>query len=499
MILGIDNLYFGFILMIIASIVISSFIKRKTSNLSRYFYGDRKLKSGSVAQLFLSTAFSMNGILYQVWLGYRIGWWALLIQGIWCLCYFWMAKYTKRIKNLSEGGSTLHGIIAQHFDVRTAKLAAIVTILSLSLQTSWELIVGVSIFSSNTAIQTIFIVVISVITAGYTAMGGLRGNLRANIFQNVVAMISFTSIFFILYLMYNSTSNSTSDTPNIALEMGGVGAIVSNIVLSLFFQFGDMSAWQNLAAADKNDKTRKRALYKGSIWVFLFPGVIGTVIGLCFKDTTLASFSGVGAVTADNLFLHILNLIEHISPFWIILISAGFAGAMLSTIDGLLLTSGLAIVADISKKHHEPVQKIMDMEAKEAQIPEDLKTKEIAAVDTSRKWIVVLATTCPLIIFLITKTTGLSIFDLVYIAFLVPMVLIPIVFKILLDKENTKMKLGWQSISCGLVAGFICVVIGLFFKTITILGSNLLVWSTTVSLLVSFLFYFSFKSKNYAK
>ena len=102
----------------------------------------------------------------------------------------------------------------------------------------------------------------------------------------------------------------------------------------------------------------------------------------------------------------------------------------------------------------------------------------------------------PLLMFILVKTTGLSIFDLVYVAFLVPMVLIPIVFKILLDKLNTKKKFGWQSIFCGLLAGFICVIIGLFFKDITILGSNLLIWSPTVSLAVSFSFYFNFNPKN---
>lgn len=482
--------------MIIASIIISSFIKRKTSNLSRYFYGDRNLRSGSVAHLFLSTAFSMNGILYQVWLGYRIGWWALAIQGIWCLCYFWMAVHTDKIKKLSEDGATLHGIIGKHFGYKAAKLAAVVTILSLLLQTSWELIVGVSIFSTNTAIQTLFIIIISLITAGYTAMGGLRGNLRANIFQNITAMISFTSIFFVLYYSYNFSFQNTQTTTNVALEMGGIGAIISNIVLSMFFQFGDMSAWQNLATANKEKKTRKIALYKGSFLVFLFPGLIGTIIGLCFKDTNLSTFSSIGEVTSDNLFLHILNLIQHISPYWLILISAGFAGAMLSTIDGLLLTSGLAVVADISKKHKKSVSEIMLAEANDQEITEEQKSAEVSAVDTARKWIIAFATLFPLMIFTFVKVTNISIFDLVYVAFLVPMTLIPIVFKILKSNVNSEKKFGFQSILFGLIAGFLSVLTGLFYRDFTILGSNLLIWSTTISFIVSFVFYFSFKPTN---
>jgi len=493
MLKNLDSLYIGFLLMLIASIFVSSLIKRKTNNLSRYFYGDRNLKPNSVAQLFLSTAFSMNGMMYQIWLGYRIGWYGLLVQVVWCACYIWMAKYSKRIQTLSKNGDTLHGIIAKYFGYKTGQIAAFITILSMILQSSWEFIVGVSVFSDNVAIQTVFIFLIAIIGAFYTVMGGLRGNLYANIFQNIVAMIGFSVVFIVLTCCFHPIHNFNTTSPKLILELGGIGAIISNIVLSIFFQFGDMSAWQNLSSVNKDETSRKRTLWISAFWVLIFPGLIGTLIGLAFKDNSLSNLSGIGVITSDNVFIHILSLIRKISPSLILLISAGFAGAMLSTIDGLFLVCGLAMVADISKKYKSYVKEAMHKESLDDNTDFSQHEMEISAVDYARKWIMLLAVISPLMIFAFIRISGISIFDLVYVAFLVPMTLIPVVFKLLSTKNEGLKSFGWQSIVSGFIAGIVFVIIGLVFKNFLIFGSNLLLWSPTASLMVSFSFYYLFE------
>ncbi len=75
-----------------------------------YFWGNRALKVSDITQLLLSSSFSLNGTLYQTWLGYQIGPAALWLQLIWCLSYVILSWKAENIRNLSSGG-TLHGVI----------------------------------------------------------------------------------------------------------------------------------------------------------------------------------------------------------------------------------------------------------------------------------------------------------------------------------------------------------------------------------------------------
>ena len=67
--------------------------QRYDGPLQDFLLASKGLERGSLIQLLLSTSFSLNGMLYQIWLGYKIGLWALLVQGFWVLSYFWLAKY----------------------------------------------------------------------------------------------------------------------------------------------------------------------------------------------------------------------------------------------------------------------------------------------------------------------------------------------------------------------------------------------------------------------
>lgn len=51
--------------------------------LQGFLLADQGLSKQSVVTLLFSTSFSLNGLLYQAWLGYQIGLWAILVQLAW--------------------------------------------------------------------------------------------------------------------------------------------------------------------------------------------------------------------------------------------------------------------------------------------------------------------------------------------------------------------------------------------------------------------------------
>lgn len=458
----------GVTLMLLISLIVSFIRSRKSNGLISFFYADNKLRISQVGQLLLSTSFSMNGLLYQTFLGYKIGWAAIMLQVIWCLSYLLLIRSAGKIKLLTAKG-TMHSSISKIFGQTTGKLAAIATIIGFTIQVGWELIVGTSVFGSSFTNESNYsfwlIVVIAGICILYTVFGGLKGNVVADILQNWIAIFALICICGILFINYNPTGNERAwdvgSLGRLITELG-VGGFITNALFSLFWQFVDFSTWQNLASGSGGEKSGKSTLWLSSLLIFVFPGVVGTFAGMYLR--------GVQGIDPNNLFSYIIGTIQS-NTFLLIFVVAGFVAAMLSTIDGLLLATSQAAIWDlffIKTVSHD--------------LSENHPSQEKKMVNYGRLFIVFFGIMGSLLIFYITTHFGIDIFSLVYLVTIAQMILLPVILVVLYGNSSAK-KFGNLSIGVGLLSGLIIVSYGIITK-----NQNLLTWSPTICLGVALLF-----------
>jgi hypothetical protein len=120
--------------------------QQKRWTVYEFFLASRSLRPSLVTSLLVSGSFSLNGMLYQIYLGYKIGIWGLLPQVAWAISFILLARYSARLGQ-SRG---LHDFLGYVFSPSTRKLAALCSVAGLSLQVGWEYSVAKSAFASLT-------------------------------------------------------------------------------------------------------------------------------------------------------------------------------------------------------------------------------------------------------------------------------------------------------------------------------------------------------------
>ena len=462
---------------------------RESATLPAFFFANHRLNLGAVLNLMLSTPFSLNGILYQTFLGYAIGPAAVLTQVAWCISYLWLGKYRSKIRK-EAANSTLHGVIGTRFGENAEMAAAIATMIGFIMQIGWELIVGASVFSAGFGNTNGYFwtacLSLALVTAAYTMLGGLRGNAAANTAQNVVAA---TALIAVAILLRNGPSNLASPSawtmetfPKMVVVLGWTG-LVTNIVFSLFWQFVDMSTWQNLAAADSKTGERKGTLGWSAFAIFVFPGVIGTLLGMYLR--------GIKDLDPNTILPGMISLVAA-HPLVLIFTVAGFVCAMLSTLDGLLLSVAQAGSFDLLARMK--VKRVMEWYRTHPATPGETRqalelqreTPELFEAEQSiftqvRLWILFAAVFGSVLSVLLVRYAGLNIFDLVYVVTIAQLVLLPCVLRCLLTSGGVH-RFGAASIWSGLGLGLILVSLG-----ITTGRTDLLPWAPIVCLAVSWL------------
>lgn len=454
---------------------------RDRLTLPGFYYANHRLNLGAVLNLLLSSPFSVNGILYQTFLGYAVGWPAVLTQVAWCLSYVWLNNYRDKVYSAARF-QTMHGVIGGVFGKDAERAAARATVLGFTLQVGWEIVVTVAVLSAGFANSNTFFWIVGLslaLAAGaYTIVGGLRGNARANTLQNAVAAASLGTLF--VFLIRWSTTNTGAAAPwdgggfvRLFTALGIVG-VITNIVFSLLWQFVDMSTWESLAAetTDGQPPTRK-ALDWSAVLVFIFPGAIGTVIGMYLRS--------IPNLDADNILPRTIQLLGS-HPYLVVFVIAGIVCAALSTLDGLLLAVAQAGTFDLGKKsdasdvmtwYREHEREIESGAA--PQMPIELARKEQRLFAVGRLVIFGGAIAGSAVCIYLTRHWNVNIFDLVYIVVLAQLALFPVVFACLRGTKNRRA--GATSVNVAVGIGVVGVVAGILLHR-----TDLLPWVPLISL-----------------
>ena len=423
--------------------------KRYAGPVEDFVLANKELRPQNVVQLLLSSSFSLNGMLYQIWLGYIIGVWALVVQFVWMLSYIWLSRYIGRVREFTS----LHAFLGSRFGHLTRILAAFCSIVGFTVLVGWEFNVGQSTFagllSTSAADPMITVLMIGTVLVSvvYTAMGGLGGDAFADTIQNVLKLSIFGMIGLLLYFGVHNASDLLAlkervlPTWSEAEKTLGVFGLITNVAFSAVWQFVDMSTWQSVIASrvSLDEKQSRRALIQGGISTFFAPGILGTALGIL-----LASATGV---TSDNVMSKVMELLPSGNPVLIFAVFAALFAAIMSMVDGVLLAAAYSFVCDI----------FYGRETLEELDRNDGRANRI--VSFMRVVLTLVAIGGSLGVLYLTEH-GLSLFNITYVLIVGQLALVGPVFVGLrrADRIGNRMAL---SIAIALVVGIVSVSVGL--------------------------------------
>ncbi|MBL8399189.1 MAG: hypothetical protein JNL84_13785 [Candidatus Accumulibacter sp.] len=342
---------YGLVFLTVAFAITSLMRKRKdatTGPLREYLLAANELPRLRVLNLLWAASFSVNGMLYQTYLGYKIGFWALLTQAAWALSFYWLSRYTERIRS-SDG---LHGALGAKFHPSLKPIAAVFSILSAMALIGWEFNVLQSTFrglipsgptksmdqGSLIALGIVFSCVF------YTILGGMRANALADIIQSFLKVLGFSLLLILLYV--NLTKPGASHFEKLpdfdqAIAVLTLGGLLTNLAFSLTWQFVDMSTWQSVVSGKASATTSQSAkdLRRAGFMTFVAPGVLGTLLGIFLMPTA--------GVDEGNGLAKAIEALQPLGAVTSFLIFLAIASCAMSMIDGLLLVSGFTLIVDV--------------------------------------------------------------------------------------------------------------------------------------------------------
>ncbi|CAN5318417.1 hypothetical protein BH10PSE14_BH10PSE14_28760 [soil metagenome] len=423
-----------------------------------FFLASRSLRPSLVTSLLVSGSFSLNGMLYQTYLGYKIGVWGLLPQVAWAISFLLLGKYASRLM-ASDG---LHDFLGRAFSPATRRVAAFCSIAGLSLQIGWEYSVAKSAFASLTNphlgdVATI-VVVGTVFAFGtfYTLLGGLRSNSVTDLIQNLIKGACFVVIGCLAYLALRDGGGLQLvyilPTPNAAIIEFTISGLLANLAFSLVWQFVDMSTWQTAVATGKSggDAAIKRALRSAAFWVFVAPGILGTFVGVA-----LAGHSGLD----PNTVLPALLTSTGGSGVILVLMAVALIATVLSFIDGMLLAIGYTVITDLVFRRKVVTHRLL--EAPTEQMKADSSYQEAVAIvmSGSRVVLILAAIVGTLVLDFTARYLGLDLFQQVYIVTISQVALGGPVICGLLGRKG-RSGAGPTAIGASLLAGFFMIAAG---------------------------------------
>lgn len=422
-----------------------------------YFLASRSLRPSLVTSLLISGSFSLNGMLYQTYLGYKIGIWGLLPQIAWALSFVFLARYSDRL----VGSKGLHNFLGENFSLATRKLAAICSVVGLSLQIGWEYSVSKSAFVSLTTPHlsqiavTVVVGSIFAIATFYTLVGGLRSNSVTDLFQNLIKGACFLLIGILAYFAVGTGgvvfTNVVPDPGNAILEFT-ISGLIANLAFSLVWQFVDMSTWQTAIASGREggaDQARK-SLRSASFWVFVAPGILGTFVGIA-----LAGKEGLD----PNTVLPALLSSAGGAIATMVVLTVALVATIMSFVDGMLLGIGFTVVTDLLFAKTVAEHNLLSAPTDEMRANNQYRRAVAKVMSGARITLIASALAGTIFLDLVSSYLGLDLFQQVYIVTIGQVSLIGPIFCALIGR-SAKPGAGVFSILAGLAAGFALIAAG---------------------------------------
>ena len=410
-------------------------------------------------------------MLYQVYLGYKIGIWALIPQLAWSASYFLLAMFSAQI-SVTNG---LHSFLGAKYSNQTRMVAAVLSIVGLGLQIGWEYNVTKSAMSGLTPSElppiTLGTLVLTIFAIGtfYTLMGGLRSNLWTDLLQNVLKSACFLLLCVLLLAVVPEFDYRNTFRPFSAVvaELGLIG-FTANVAFSLAWQFVDLSTWQAAIATESGINKAKGALQSAGLWVFVAPGILGTVMGI--------GLSGYADLTSDTVLPALVKLVGG-QPWIIFILTVAIATCAMSFVDTMMLGIGLTAVTDLMFRSKVDQYNLLQA----SEVADRAHRQGVAnIIGWARLTLLGTAVMGTFVIGWISDWLGISLFDLVYVVVVSQLSMFGSVMIGLLNRRPTQYS-GILATLSALVAGY-----GLSIYGGVIGNSDMVNGAPLLSLILSF-------------
>ncbi len=440
------------LILFIAFALAALFASRSIANgkpLSSFLLAGHNLKRSGVVNLLWSSSFSLNGMLYQMYLGYMIGGYALITQAAWAFSFYLLARFAPRITAVNS----LHEAMGNQYGKSFRIFGAILSLIGAMALIGWEYNVGTLTFSgllspsedghTHTGLVMFGAIGLCVL---YTMTGGIKGNAVADLLQAVLKMFGFAGI---TILMLSSLPwASSSFWERIFPELSKIGSSIGwlglgvNVLFSLVWQFVDMSTWQATISgkSGKSEEQISSELRRGGLWTFIAPGVIGTVMGIILQTTP--------DVTDGNVLAMSLSGVALDNPLFGVLVAITLIACIMSMIDGALMASAYALILDLFKSGRSI---------------EDLDGDRVAAsrlISWVRLSFPVLALLGSLGVTYLMDKTGLGAFGIVYMVTLPPLILTGPVLAYVFNRQSKHRHRFPTALICGTFVAILSVWLG---------------------------------------
>lgn len=332
-----------------------------------FFQAGRNMGSVGLSGTYIATSLALaNAIFYFLWLGYTAGLVGIWIQLAWCLGF--VVLYSLIPKMLRESGTkTLHEFVGTYFGRKTAVLAAVISCVGIGLNFGYEIVVGstlsMSVWPDSPGAVLWFAIVMTLIVVAYCVFGGFAAVLRTDTFQWIVSSIALLAALLIVRHDIDSSVTLTAfhqqhsghlslfsreglvGIGGLGTLTGGIVTLISFLIMSIPWQFCDMTSWQKLSACDPKRQAgiRSGVLFSG-VYVFFMPAFITLMIGVYLRHYDDAGSSLLGALLRAT----------SANPIFGVFILFGLLAALVSTADTYLIGSLQAFVLDVLHRRKRP-------------------------------------------------------------------------------------------------------------------------------------------------
>lgn len=273
---------------------------------------------------------------------YNYGWWVLLFPTGYAIGLLILSfGVARRIVELKV--STIAEIFEKVYGSSfLRKVCSILSIISLLLIFSAQVIATRKFFSSYGIEQNWFLIVLWVGIITYTVTGGLAAVIATDIVQLIFVAIAFVSC--ILFILINNPEFISLGSRVVSYETPSTDKLISWLLMPLFFILIEQDMAQRCIAG-RNIKTVSSATFVAGMLAVAFAampiffGVLGNNLGVELKEGSSVLMTVVAVVS---------------NPFFTALIGAGTIAAIVSTSDSLLnaVSSNIAYdFGDVSLKN----------------------------------------------------------------------------------------------------------------------------------------------------
>lgn len=253
--------------------------------------------------------------------------------------------------------STLPEFLEKRYGPYSRSFLAFMAILSaLFVHIGMSLYAGAVVFESFFGVDVrVSILLISLITAGYTIVGGLKAVVVTETLQSLILILgSLVLTIFAINALPDAGIHSLSDFKNAVkpdqlsmLQSGGSSDLswysifLGYPILGLWYWCSDQTIVQRVLAAKTEDDAQKGPIFAGflkliPVFIMVLPGIIGHVL---FKDR----------ITASNETLPVL--MNELLPVGIKgFFAAAILSALMSTIAAALNSCSTLVAVDIAKR-----------------------------------------------------------------------------------------------------------------------------------------------------